>query len=364
MKPIRLGMVGGGSGAFIGAIHRIAARMDGNFVLVAGALSSDPQRARDSAEDLGIRGYDDFADMAKAEAARDDGIQAVAIVTPNHMHADPAVAFLDAGIHVICDKPLAAAQEQAARIADAVRRSGARFFLTHNYCALPMLREARAIVAEGGVGDLRLVQVEYLQGWLSDPAQGKQAEWRTDPGRAGAGALGDIGTHAWQLAQFVTGQTPSHLSAEVSSIVPGRPIDDDARCALRYASGAKGGLWVSQVAVGQENGLSLRLFGTAAALEWRLSAPERLILTPKDGPARILTRAQDRSQSYRTPPGHPEGYLEGFANLYSDIAAIIRGDTQLADRVPGLADGLSGMAFIAAAQASSSADGAWVEVAT
>lgn len=364
MTPIRLGMVGGGSGAFIGAIHRIAARMDGQFALVAGALSSDPARAEASARDLNLtRSYSDFAEMAKTEAAREDGITAVAIVTPNHMHAAPAVAFLKAGIHVICDKPLAATPEQAAQIADAARTSRARFFLTHNYSAMPMIREARALVAEGALGEIRLVQAEYLQGWLADPASGKQAEWRTDPARAGAGALGDIGTHAWQLAQFVTGQTPALVSAELSSMVPGRPIDDDARIALRYASGAKGGLWVSQVAVGQENGVSLRVFGTKAALEWRLDASERLILTPKDGPARHLTRAQDRSASSRTPPGHPEGYLEGFANLYADIAAIINGDVSRLDRVPGLEDGLSGMAFIAAAQASSARDGAWTPVA-
>ncbi len=362
MTPIRLGMVGGGSGAFIGAIHRIAARMDGQFQLVAGALSGDPDRARTSAADLGIRSYDDFAEMARAEAGRDDGIQAVSIVTPNHLHAGPAVAFLRAGIHVICDKPLAATPEQAAQIAAAASDSTARFFLTHNYCALPMVREARALVADGALGDLRLMQAEYLQGWLSDETHSKQADWRTDPARAGAGALGDIGTHAWQLAEFVTGQTPSHVSAQLSAMVPGRAIDDDARIALRYDTGAGGGIWASQVAVGQENGLSLRLFGTRAALEWRLAEPERLILSPKDGPAQILTRAQDRSSSFRTPPGHPEGYLEGFANLYSDVAAIIRGDLSHATRVPGLAAGLSGMAFIAAAQQSSARDGVWIAV--
>ena len=362
MRPIRLGMVGGGNGAFIGAIHRIAARMDGHFALVAGALSSDPGRASASAAELGIRSHDDFRQMAEAEAARPDGIEAVAIVTPNHLHADPAIAFLRAGIHVICDKPLAATQEQARRIAEAAAASGARFFLTHNYCAMPMPREARALVAEGALGDLRLVQVEYLQGWLAGAADSKQAEWRTDPLRAGAGAIGDIGTHAWQLAEFVTGQTPRSLSADLSSMVAGRAVDDDARIALRYGSEARGGIWVSQVAVGQENGLSLRLFGTSAALEWSLQQPERLILSPADGPARILTRAQDRSASYRTPPGHPEGYLEGFANLYSDIAAIIRGDVAPLGRVPGLAAGLSGMAFIAAAQASAAQDGAWVRV--
>lgn len=363
MARIPLGMVGGGQGAFIGAVHRIAARMDGRFELMAGALSSDPTRAEASARDLGLaRSYADFRAMAQAEAARADGIRAVAIVTPNHLHADPAVAFLDAGIHVICDKPLAATAEQAARIADAAGRSKARFFLTHNYSAMPMVREARALAAEGAIGTIRLVQVDYLQGWLSDAATGKQAEWRTDPAQAGAGAIGDIGTHAWQLAAFVTGMTPSAVSAELSSMVPGRPVDDDARIALRYASGAKGGIWVSQVAAGRGNDLSLQVYGTEGGLTWALQNSERLILHPKNGPARILTRAQDRSASFRTPPGHPEGYLEGFANLYADIADVIEGDDGPLSRLPSLADGLSGMAFIAAARASSDTEGAWVSV--
>lgn len=362
-QPIRLGMVGGGEGAFIGAIHRIAARMDGQFRLLAGALSSDPARAEASARALGVeRSYADFRRMAAEEAARPDGVEAVAIVTPNHLHAAVAVAFLDAGIHVICDKPLAATQDQARQIAEAVAQSRARFFLTHNYCAHPMVREARAIVAEGGIGTLRLVQAEFLQGWLSEDVRSKQAGWRTDPAQAGAGALGDIGTHAWQLAAFVTGQVPDSISADLSSMVPGRRVDDDARVALRYADGAKGGLWCSQVAVGQEGGLSLRVFGTKAALEWRLDESERLVMTTADGVAHVLTRARDRSVSFRTPPGHPEGYLEAFANLYSDIAAVIRGDETHLNRIPGLADGLSGMAFIAAAQESAARDGAWIRV--
>lgn len=364
MSRIRLGMVGGGEGAFIGAVHRIAARMDDRFALVAGALSSDPARAARSAEALGIaRSYDSFAAMARAEAARKDGIEAVAIVTPNHLHAAPAIAFLDAGIHVICDKPLAATPEDARAIAEAAAASNARFFLTHNYSATPLIREARAIVAESGIGDLRLVQVEYLQGWLADDPGSKQSDWRLDPARAGAGALGDIGTHAWQLAAFVTGQTPSQVSAEVSSMVPGRPIDDDARVALRYASGARGGLWVSQVAVGCENRLSLRVFGTTGGLEWSQENPERLVRLQHGQPMQVLTRAQDRASAGRTPPGHPEGYLEAFASLYRDIADAIRGDDAAAARVPGIDDGLSGMAFIAAAQASSAAGGAWTPVA-
>lgn len=362
-QRIPLGMVGGGAGAFIGGVHRIAARMDDRFTLVAGALSSNPATAATSAAQLGLaRSYDDYHEMAKAEAAHPDGIRAVSIVTPNHLHAGPAIAFLEAGIHVICDKPLAATAEEATALAAVVAKAKARFFLTHNYAALPLIREARAMVAEGALGDLRLIQVNYLQGWLSDHVDSKQAGWRTDPKKAGAGALGDIGTHAWQLAQFVTGQTPAELAADVSAIVPGRQIDDDARMMLRYGSGLKGGIWVSQAAVGHENGLTLDLYGSEGALHWAQETPERLIHVPKGQPPRILTRAQDRSGSFRTPPGHPEGYLEGFANLYSDIADIIQGGTTHLDRVPGIEAGLSGMRFIAAAQDSSAANGKWTRL--
>jgi len=364
MTPrVRLGMVGGGEGAFIGAIHRIAARMDDRFELVAGALSSDPGRAARSAEAIGLpRSYASYQEMAAAEAARADGVEAVSIVTPNHLHAAPAIAFLERGIHVICDKPLAATAAEAAAIREAVRGSSARFFLTHTYSALPLVREARAILAEGGIGQLRLVQVEYLQGWLADDPHSKQAEWRLDPARAGAGALADIGTHAWQLAAFVIGRRPVEIAAELSSIVPGRAVDDDARAALRYACGARGGIWASQVAAGRENSLTLRVYGSEGGLEWAQEEPERLVWHRRGEATRLLTRAQDRSHSSRTPPGHPEGYLEAFANVYSDIADVIRGDAAKGARVPGLADGLSGMAFIAAAMASSAAGGAWVAV--
>lgn len=362
-RRIPLGMVGGGAGAFIGGVHRIAARMDGRFDLIAGALSSNPETAQASADQLGLaRSYADYRDMAREEAARADGIRAVSIVTPNHLHAGPAIAFLDAGIHVICDKPLSATQDEAAAIAEAAARSKAQFFLTHNYCALPLIREARAMIAEGALGDLRLVQVNYLQGWLSEAVDNKQANWRRDPKLAGAGALGDIGTHAWQLAQFVTGQTPAQISADVSTMVPGRDIDDDARLMLRYASGMKGGLWASQVAVGHENGLTLAVYGSKGALHWAQETPERLIFAEKDQPPRILTRAQDSSGSSRTPPGHPEGYLEGFANLYSDIADVIAGDDTHLHRIPGLEAGLSGMRFIKAAQESSTTNGKWVTI--
>lgn len=364
MTPrVRLGMVGGGEGAFIGAVHRIAARLDDRFELVAGVLSSDAERAQRSADAIGLpRRYPDFNEMAKAEAARHDGIEAVAIVTPNHLHAKPAIAFLEQGIHVICDKPLATTLVDARAIAAAARASSARLFVAHVYAASAMIREARALVADGAIGALRVVQVEYLQGWLADDPQSKQSDWRLDPARAGAGALGDIGTHAWQLAAFVTGRTPRAVSADLSSLVAGRQVDDDARVALRYASGARGGIWVSQVAIGCENRLTLRIHGDKGSLEWSQERPERLLFSPAGEPTRILTRANDRSSSSRTPPGHPEGYLEAFANLYNDIAAVIRGDAELGCRIPGLADGLSGMAFIAAAQDSNARNGAWTEV--
>ena len=264
MKPLKLGMVGGGRGAFIGAVHRIAARLDGDWEIVAGALSSDPDRAAASAAEIGLapeRSYADFRAMAISESKRPDGIDAVAIVTPNHMHADPAIAFLEAGIHVICDKPLSATSEGADSIAAAVKKSGRIFVLTHNYTAYPMIRQARSMAGSGELGRLRVVQVEYVQQWLAGPADSKQAEWRTDPKRSGAGGcIGDIGTHAFNLACFVTGLRPKALAADLDTFVDGRSLDDNAQILLRFEGGAKGMLWASQVAVGNENGLRLRVF--------------------------------------------------------------------------------------------------------
>ncbi|PKQ05707.1 MAG: oxidoreductase, partial [Alphaproteobacteria bacterium HGW-Alphaproteobacteria-10] len=291
--PIRLGMVGGGRDAFIGAVHRIAARMDGHFQLVAGALSSTPEKARASGADLGLdpaRSYDDFAAMAEGEAARADGVEAVAIVTPNHMHFAPAKAFLERGVHVICDKPLTATLDQAHELAAIANESVALFILTHNYTGYPMVRQARAMVAEGALGALRVVQVEYAQEWLSrrleDTGQ-KQAAWRTDPARSGAGgATGDIGTHALNLATFVTGRSPTSLCADLDSFVPGRALDDNAHVLLRYRDGAKGMLWCSQVAPGHENGLRLRVYGENGSLEWAQEAPNTLWHAPLGEPHR------------------------------------------------------------------------------
>lgn len=372
MKPIRLGMVGGGQGAFIGGVHRIAARIDGAFQLVAGALSSDPQRAQASADELGLtRSYADYRQMAQREARRSDGIEAVAIVTPNHMHAGPAIEFLKRGIHVICDKPLTATMAEAKQLAKAAQSSNALFVLTHNYTGYPLVRQARAMVARGDLGAIRLVQVEYAQDWLTQEVQNKQAEWRTDPARSGlGGALGDIGTHAYNLAAFVSGMEPEALAADIASFVPGRALDDNAHVLLRYAGGAKGMLWASQVAPGNENGLRLRIYGDKGGLEWGQEVPNHLFFTPFGEPKRILTRNGAASEPEaqrvsRIPAGHPEGYLEAFATIYAEAAQAIRAHqagTGTPEGVvyPTLADGLKGMRFVEACVQSARRKSAWV----
>ncbi|MFT3972572.1 MAG: Gfo/Idh/MocA family oxidoreductase [Amaricoccus sp.] len=374
MARIRLGMVGGGKDAFIGAVHRIAARIDGEFDLVAGALSSTPEKARESGALLGIaadRAYGSFEEMAEREAARPDGIEAVAIVTPNHMHAAPAIAFLQRGIHVICDKPLTATMEQAEALAAAVEASDALFLLTHNYTGYPMVRQAREMVAAGNLGTLRVVQVEYAQDWLTEATTGKQAEWRTDPARTGAGgSIGDIGTHALNLACFVTQLSLEALAADLQSFVPGRPVDDNAHMLLRFGGGARGMLWCSQVAPGNENSLRLRVYGDRGGIEWAQEDPNYLWFTPFGEPKRLLTRggagaSGAAAAASRTPGGHPEGYLEGFANIYLGAAQAIRAAqagerAAVLDLLPGLDAGMAGMRFIAAAIRSSRADAAWV----
>ena len=366
---LKLGMVGGGEGAFIGAVHRIAARIDDQWELVAGALSSDPARAQASAKALGLaRSYDSFSDMAQQEAARPDGIDAVAIVTPNHLHVPIARAFLEAGIHVICDKPLASRLEDALTLEQVLETSGKLFILTHNYSGYPLIRQARDMVARGDLGAIRLVQVEYVQDWLTHAISGKQADWRTDPARSGAGgAIGDIGTHAWQLAEFVTGQTPQALLADLSSFVPGRAVDDNAHVLMRYASGAKGMLWASQVAVGNENALRLRVTGDMGALSWEQENPNRMTFARFGEPTQTLTRGGAGAlpsglASVRIPAGHPEGYLEGFATLYREAAEAIRRNDASATLLPGMAAGLSGMRFIDACIRSSAAGGTWTPV--
>jgi predicted dehydrogenase len=379
-RRIRLGMVGGGQGAFIGAVHRIAARIDDQFELVAGALSSDPVRAKASAKEIGLaddRAYGSFADMAKAEAARADGIEAVAIVTPNHMHAPAAKAFLEAGIHVICDKPLTTTVAEAEELVALVKKTGKVFVVTHNYTGYPMIRQARAMVANDELGKIRLVQAEYLQDWLTERLEEsghKQADWRTDPARSGAGGcIGDIGTHAYNLACFVTNLDLDALLAQLSTFVPGRRLDDDVQILLKWKGGAKGMLWASQVAVGNENGLTLRVYGTKGGLEWAQEHPNQLWFTPYGKPRQLLTRGGAGAQPEagrvtRVPSGHPEGYLEGFATIYAEAARAIRAAQagQKPDPAvifPTVEDGLAGIKFIDAAVKSSAANGAWVQLA-
>ncbi len=376
MAPIRLGMVGGGNDAFIGGVHRIASRIDDRFDLVAGALSSTPEKSAASAEALGIpRSYGSFAEMAEAEAAREDGVEAVAIVTPNHVHAAAAKAFLAKGIHVICDKPLTATMEEAADLEAAVAQAQSLFVLTHNYTGYPMIRQARAMVAAGDLGDIRIVQAEYPQDWLTSAVENeglKQAEWRTDPARSGAGgSVGDIGTHAHNLACFVSGLKVESLAADLQCWGAGRALDDNAHMMLRFQGGARGMLWSSQVAPGNENALKLRIYGDKGGLEWAQEDPNYLWYTRHGGAKQLLTRngagANAAAQAVsRIPGGHPEGYLEGFATIYSEAADAIRayqGGAARADamgQLPGIADGMAGMKFIQACVTSSARDAAWV----
>ncbi len=376
---IRLGMVGGGRDAFIGAVHRIAARIDDQYTLVAGAFSSTAEKSRASGADLGIdpkRAYGDYAGMARAEARRKDGIQAVAIVTPNHMHAPVAKEFLKRGIHVICDKPLTATLAEAKKLAAAAEASGALFVLTHNYTGYPMIRHARAMVAGGELGEIRLVQVEYAQDWLSEPLEQtgqKQAGWRTDPAQTGAGgSTGDIGTHAFNLASFVSGLTLEALAADLQSFVPGRRVDDNAHVMLRFSGGARGMLWCSQVAPGNENALRLRIYGTKGGLEWAQEDPNYLWHGPLGQPKRLLTRngagaGPEAARMSRVPPGHPEGYLEGFANIYAEAARAIRARASGGAIPPGVVfpsvrDGVLGVAFVDACVRSSAKNAAWVSL--
>ncbi len=373
-------MVGGGRGAFIGGVHRFCARLDGQYELVAGALSSDAKRAKESGADLRLapdRVYTSFTEMAAAESKRPDGIEAVSIVTPNDSHHAIARAFLDHGIDVICDKPMTTTVDDAVDLVRAVRKTGLVFGVTHNYTGYPMVRQAREMVAAGELGTIRVVQVEYVQDWLTtkleDTGQ-KQAAWRVDPARAGVGgALGDIGTHAYNLAGFVTGLETRELAADLSRFVAGRRLDDNDHILLRFANGARGMLWSSQVAPGNENGLRLRVYGEKAGLEWQQEHPNQLRFAPVGQPPRVLSRGgptigMAATLATRIPAGHPEGYLEGFANLYRDLAEQIR--ARRAKRapdprallVPTVEDGARGVKFIAAAVESSAKNGAWVDL--
>jgi predicted dehydrogenase len=374
-RRLRAGIIGGGRGAFIGAVHRIAAELDAQALVVAGAMSADAATARDSAAAWNLeRSYDSYAEMARAEAARDDGIDFAIITTPNHLHYPVASAFLAAGIHVICDKPLAFTVAEAEKLVEQVSRGRALFALTHNYTGYPAVRQARAMVREGQIGQIRKVMVEYNQDWLMSPLElsgHKQAEWRTDPARSGLSCcVGDIGTHAENLLEFITGLSIAALAADLSSFVAGRRLDDDANMLLRLQGGAKGTLVCSQIACGEENNLRIRIYGTRAGLEWQQQEPNTLIVKPAGESWRLLRTATAAMGAAamgatRTPPGHPEGYLEAFANVYRDFIADVRRAQQGAAPVggyPTVADGLRGMRFVAAAVESSRRGAQWVDL--
>ena len=371
---IRLGMVGGGNDAFIGAVHRIASRIDDKYELVAGALSSTPEKSRASGEAIGLpRIYDDFKKMAIREARRKDGIEAVSIVTPNHVHYAAAREFLKRGIHVICDKPLTSTLADAKKLVKAAENSDALFILTHNYTGYPMVRQAKEMVAGGEIGKVRVVQVEYPQDWLTTEQDFKQAEWRTDPARSGAGgSTGDIGTHAYNLACFITGLEAESLAADLEAFVPGRQVDDNAHVMLRFKGGAKGMLWSSQVAPGNENALRIRVYGEKGGLEWAQEDPNYLWFTPFGEPKRLITRngagaGDAAARVSRIPPGHPEGYLEGFANIYTEAAHAImaaREGKGVPDDVifPTVHDGLKGVQFVDACVRSSARNASWINL--
>ena len=382
-RKLRYGMIGGGRGAFIGAVHRIAAQMDGQAELVAGAFSSDPQRSRDSAADLFVaaeRAYGSYQDMAVAEAARPPGerLDFVVIVTPNDQHFPAARLFLEHGFNVVCDKPVTLTLAEARALRETVARSGKVFVLTHNYTGNAMVKQARALVRNGALGTLRKVVVEYSQGWLARDIESsghKQASWRTDPARSGAaGCLGDIGTHAENLARYVTGLRITELCAELTTFVPGRRLEDDGNLLLRFEGGARGVLHSSQIAVGEENNLILRVYGSEASLEWQQEHPNELIVKYPDRPREILRRGnayvgEAAQGATRIPAGHPEGYLEAFGNLYREafraIAAEVAGEPPPDHPdFPGIDDGVAGMAFIEAAVASARQGAAWVPVAS
>jgi predicted dehydrogenase len=378
---LNLAMIGGGPGAFIGAVHRLALAMDGEARLVAGAFSSSPERSRDMGRVLGLnplRVHGDVAALIASEVALGQGrIDAAVIATPNHLHAPAAIALLDAGVPVICDKPLAATLEQARHVEAAVRRTGVPLAVTYNYSGYPLIREARELVRGGALGEIRRIVAEYHQGWLATPLEStgqKQAAWRTDPAQAGAGALGDIGSHAEHLVRFVSGLEIESLCAEVSTFVPGRRVDDDAAVLVRFAQGsqrtqARGIISASQVCIGRENDLSLRIFGDRGTLAWRQEDPNTLEFTPLGDMPRRITRGStstaSASAATRLPPGHPEGFYEAFANVYRSAFDLIR--CWKAGRpcgpsgalAPTAEDGLRGLRFIDAALRSR---GSWITI--
>ena len=383
-RKIRYGMVGGGRGAFIGAVHRIAANIDGQIELVAGAFSSDPEKSKDSGADFFLspdRVYGSYQELVTKEAAlpADQRIDFVSIVTPNHVHFPAAKAALEAGFHVLSDKPATFNLAEAKELAAIVKKTGRLYGLTHNYTGYPLVKEARHLVHSGKLGKIRKVVVEYPQGWLATRIEAsgqKQAAWRTDPKRSGAaGCIGDIGTHAENLAEYITGLQISELAADLTAFVKGRKLDDDGNVLLRFKGGAKGVLHSSQISVGEENNLNIRVYGELGGLEWHQNEPNTLLVKWMDQPMQVYRTANgylsDAAKAAgRTPPSHPEGYLEAFANIYKNFATAIRArqagkklaKDDVANDYPKIEDGVRGMAFIEAVVASSKANAAWTKI--
>jgi predicted dehydrogenase len=367
-RPIRLAMVGGGPGAFIGPVHKMAAELDHRFRLVAGAFSRDARKSAAAGEAWGARAYASHGEMLAAEHRRDDGAEAVAVVTPNHLHFEVSAAALNAGFHVMSDKPATLDLAEAQTLAKIVGTSDRLYGLTFTYTGYPMVREARDIVRRGDLGAIRKIVVEYPQGWLSRPIEregAKQAEWRVDPLLAGAGCIGDIGVHAFNIAEFVGGQKVERLCADVSTLVPGRGLDDDCNVLLRFDGGARGVLIASQVSAGARNGLTLKVYGETGGLTWSHERPNELTVDWLDGPTHTLHAAsaylgEAARRGSRIPTGHPEGFIEAFANLYRDFADAIVGGRRSADPVPGIAEGVRSMAFVETAVAASRDGVGWV----
>lgn len=379
-RKLRYGMIGGGRGAFIGGVHRIAAIMDGQAVLTAGAFSSDAERSRASGEDLFLdpsRVYGSYQEMAKAEAKKpaDERLDFIVIVTPNHQHFPPAKLFLESGFNVVCDKPVTFNLAEAKKLRAVVKKSKKVFVLTHNYTGNAMVKQARELVQSGYLGDIRKVVSEYPQGWLSTHIEAsgqKQAAWRTDPKRSGAaGCIGDIGTHAENLARYITGLHIDSICADLSTFVKGRALDDDGNILVRFKGGAKGIIHASQISVGDENNLNIRVYGTKAAIEWHQEHPNQLIVKYPDKPREVWGRGNGyvgkaAGAVTRIPAGHPEGYLEAFGNVYREafraIRAEVAGEPLPKDLdFPTIDDGVEGMAFIETAVRSSKAGAKWVK---
>lgn len=381
-RKIRMGMVGGGPGSFIGAVHRIAANLDGQIELVCGCFSARPEKSLETGRSLFLpddRIYASYQEMIEKESLLPEGerMDFVAITTPNHVHFGPAMMALEHGFHVVLDKPMTYTLEEALRLRDKVRETGLLFMLTHTYTAYPMVKEARERVRRGDFGKIRRVYVEYPQGWLYDDcaATNKQAAWRVDPARSGkAGCMGDIGTHAFNLAEYITGLKTVELCGELNTFVPGRLLDDDGAALLRYEGGARGTLTASQVAVGVENGLNIRVYGEKGGLEWRQEEPNTMLVRWPDRPAEIVRVSNGYMSGIaafnsRTPAGHPEGYIEAFANLYRNFALALRarlkGEEPAPETLdfPSVEEGVRGMRFIEAIVSTGATGEKWVKIA-